>query len=239
MVASPGDLYEIMENSRRDITTVDGLGNFAERADEQNHPAVNPPEKTFGNPLPVMRMRLENSSSALPDAPDFLKGAGLAAGAVLVASLGDKKAEQFFKNHAGSRLVRGWDKVGKAAPFVAIGAAGMAMAMGDDRIAKYRPHLVGVCCCRSGREHRAEIRRWSRPTGRRAWRLGARVQSQQFIVPIGSCCGDFCRSHSFRKSIRCAVAVRCRSSRFDGPRGRQGALGFRRRGRWRIGLCDR
>lgn len=134
MVASPGDLYEIMENSRRDITTLDGLGNFAERADEKNHPAVNPPVKTFGNPLPVMRMRLEDSSSALPAAPDFLKNAGLAAGAVIVASLGDKKSSQFFKDHSGSRLVRGWDKVGKAAPFVAIGAAGMAMAMGDDRM---------------------------------------------------------------------------------------------------------
>lgn len=134
MVASPGDLYEIMENSRRDITTADGLGNFAERADEKDHPAVNPPLKTFGNPLPVMRMRLEDSSSKLPAAPDFAKGAGLAAGAVLVASLGDKKFGEFFKDHAGARLVRGWDKVGKAAPLVAIGAAGIALAMGDDRM---------------------------------------------------------------------------------------------------------
>ena len=134
MVASPGDLYDTMESQRRDITTYDGLGNFAERADEKDHPAVNPPEKTFGNPLPVMRKRLENTSSALPDAPDLLKGAGLSAGAVLVASLADHKVEQFFKNHAGSSLVHGWDKVGKAAPFVALGAAGIAMAIGDDRL---------------------------------------------------------------------------------------------------------
>lgn len=50
MVASPGDLYWMLESPRRDMSTFDGLGNFAERADEQKLPAVNPPDKTFFNP---------------------------------------------------------------------------------------------------------------------------------------------------------------------------------------------
>jgi Exopolysaccharide biosynthesis protein YbjH len=35
MVVSPGDLYDMLENPRRDLTTGDGLGNFAERSDER------------------------------------------------------------------------------------------------------------------------------------------------------------------------------------------------------------
>ncbi len=134
MVASPGDLYDLVENPRRDMNTYDGLGNFAERPDEQNHPAVNPPKETFHNPWPAMRMRLENSSSALPEASDFVKGVGLTAGAVAIASLSDKKIDEFAKDHAGSRTVRGLDKFGKAVPVAMMGAAGLAAMLGDPRM---------------------------------------------------------------------------------------------------------
>ncbi|XLM21265.1 YjbH domain-containing protein, partial [Chromobacterium piscinae] len=43
MVMTPGDLYDILSNPKRDIRAYDGLGNFAERADEQNLPQVTPP----------------------------------------------------------------------------------------------------------------------------------------------------------------------------------------------------
>ena len=134
MVASPGDLYELVENPRRDMITFDGLGNFAERADEQNHPAVNPPEQTIPNPLPAVRMRLQESTSALPAGSDFIKGAVLAAGALAIASLSDKAVDHFAKNHAGSRISRGLDTFGKAVPLAALGAAGMAVALGDGRM---------------------------------------------------------------------------------------------------------
>lgn len=134
MVASPGDLYDLVENPRRDMTTFDGLGNFAERADEQNHPAVNPPEQTIPNPMPAVRMRLQESTSALPSSSDFLKGAGLAAGALAVAALSDKTVDHFAKNHVGSRISRGLDTFGKAVPLAMLGAAGMAVALGDERM---------------------------------------------------------------------------------------------------------
>lgn len=134
MVASPGDLYEVMENPRRDMTTFDGLGNFAERADERNHPAVNPPEQTIPNPLPAVRLHMQESTSALPSGSDFIKGAGLAVGALAIASLGDKSIDHFAKNHAGSRLSRGLDMFGKAVPLAMLGAAGMAVALGDERM---------------------------------------------------------------------------------------------------------
>lgn len=134
MVGSPGDLYDMLENPRRDLNTYDGLGNFGERADEQNHPGVNPPEKTFVSPWPVMRARLQQSSSALPDVSDWVKGAGVATGAVLVAALSDKKVDRFVKNHEGSRFLRDADKFGKALPFALVGAAGAALALGDERM---------------------------------------------------------------------------------------------------------
>jgi membrane-associated phospholipid phosphatase len=134
MVASPGDLYALVESPRRDMTTVDGLGNFAERPDEQNHPAVNPPDNTFGNPWPAMRARLDQSSTALPSPANWVTGTGLAAGAVLVAALSDKKVDRFMKNHAGSRALRGWNNLGNALPYALVGAAGAAVALGDEQL---------------------------------------------------------------------------------------------------------
>jgi hypothetical protein len=52
MVASPGDLYDMLESPRRDLTAFDGLGNFAEREDEQKHPGSDPPERTLRDLLP-------------------------------------------------------------------------------------------------------------------------------------------------------------------------------------------
>ncbi len=134
MVASPGDLYDLLENSRRDVTILDGLGNFAERADEQNHPAIDPPLETLDNAWPEVRRRVEHSASVLPSATDWAQGAGIAAGAILVASLSDKKIDQFAKNQADSRVMRGWDTVGNALPYALVGAAGAAFALGDNRM---------------------------------------------------------------------------------------------------------
>lgn len=134
MVASPGDLYDMIENPRRDMHTFDGLGSFAERADDQNHPGVNPPETTFSNPWPALRHRLENSSSALPSAPNFMTGLGVAAGAVAVASLSDKTVDRIAKKASDSAVSKGLDTMGKAFPFAVVGAAGAAVALGDDRM---------------------------------------------------------------------------------------------------------
>ncbi|HCY63571.1 MAG TPA: hypothetical protein DHV59_12235 [Oxalobacteraceae bacterium] len=134
MVASPGDLYDLVENPRRDLTSYDGLGNFAERQDEQNLPAVNPPVLPLRNPWPAMRQRLESSSSALPNAPDFFKDVGMTAGAVVVASLSDKVIDRFAKDHAGSSVTKGLDKFGQAMPIAMMGAAGLAAALGDERM---------------------------------------------------------------------------------------------------------
>ncbi|MBI3144465.1 MAG: YjbH domain-containing protein [Pseudogulbenkiania sp.] len=133
MVLSPGDLYSLLEDPNGNMNELDGLGNFAERADEINHPGVNPPVERY-NPWPRVRLRLEDSASALPDPPAWLKGGLLAAGAVGVASLSDKRWDNFISDHENNGLLKRWDSAASIAPWLGVGAAGAAMMLGDDRL---------------------------------------------------------------------------------------------------------
>lgn len=134
MVASPGDLYELMEDARRDLTTVDGLGNFAERKDEQNHPGVNPPVRAMPSPWPEFRWRVQQSVSTSPTLPQWAKGSLLAGGAVLAGAALDKPVDRFVGRHQGARALDTLGDVGKAMPFALAGAAGAAVAFGDARM---------------------------------------------------------------------------------------------------------
>jgi membrane-associated phospholipid phosphatase len=133
MVASPGDLYDLFEQPRRDLTTYDGLGNFAERRDEQNLAAVNPPVQPIPNMWPLFRWRLEQSFSNTPTLPQWAKGTVLGGGALLGGALLDKPFDRFMEKHAGARILRAWDNVGKGMPVVLAGAAAGAVAFGDAR----------------------------------------------------------------------------------------------------------
>jgi membrane-associated phospholipid phosphatase len=133
MVASPGDLYDLFEQPRRDLTTYDGLGNFAERRDEQNLPAVNPPVRPMPNMWPIFRYRVEQSFSNTPTLPQWANGTILGGGAILAGALLDKPVDRFMEKHAGSRVARAWDNVGKGMPVVLAGAAASAVAFGDAR----------------------------------------------------------------------------------------------------------
>lgn len=134
MVASPGDLYEMVEQPRRDLTQVDGLGNFAERADEQNLPAVNPPAYVMPSPWPAFRQRVDQSFSNSPTLPEWTTGAAVAGGVVLASALLDKPVDRFVKNHAASTVLHKWGNVGQAMPLVLVGGAGAALAFGDERL---------------------------------------------------------------------------------------------------------
>lgn len=134
MVATPGDLYEMIEKPRRDLTLGDGLGNLGERPDEQDLAVTYPQARPLGNPWPAFRMRVEQAASSSPTLPEWVKGTGLAAGAVLGSALLDKPADRFFKQHQGSEAVRVLGNVGKAMPVALVGAAGAAMAFGDGRM---------------------------------------------------------------------------------------------------------
>jgi membrane-associated phospholipid phosphatase len=134
MVASPGDLYDMVEQPRRDMNTFDGLGNFAERRDEQNLPAVNPPVDAMPNLWPLFRMRIEQSVKTTPTLPQWANGAVIGSGAILAGALLDKPVDRFMKKHQGSSVTRAWDNVGKALPVVLTGVAAGAVAFGDARM---------------------------------------------------------------------------------------------------------
>jgi hypothetical protein len=134
MVNSPGDLYDLFEQPRRDMTTYDGLGNFAERRDEQNLAAVSPPVRPMTNPWPAFRWRVEQSVSTTPTLPQWARGTVAAGGVILGGALLDKPVDRFMKKHAGSTIAHKWDNVGKAMPVVFAGAAAGAVAFGDSRM---------------------------------------------------------------------------------------------------------
>jgi membrane-associated phospholipid phosphatase len=134
MVASPGDLYDLVEQPRRDMNTFDGLGNFAERRDEQNLPAVNPPVDAMPNLWPLFRMRVEQSVSTTPTLPQWANGVVLGGGAILAGGLLDKPVDRFMKKHEGSSVARAWNNIGKATPIILAGGAASAVAFGDARM---------------------------------------------------------------------------------------------------------
>jgi hypothetical protein len=134
MVASPGDLYDLFEQPRRDMTSYDGLGNFAERADEQNLAAVNPRVHSIPSPWPEFRWRLEQSRSSMPTFPEWAKETALAAGVVATGALLDKPIDRFVTKHQGSSVMRDWGNVGKMMPLALAGAAAGAVAFGDSRM---------------------------------------------------------------------------------------------------------
>jgi membrane-associated phospholipid phosphatase len=134
MVASPGDLYDLMEDARRDLTTVDGLGNFAERKDELNHPGVNPPVRPIPNPWPEFRWRVQQSVSTTPTLPQWAKGSLLAGGVVLASAALDKPVDRFVSKHQDARAFDAWGNVGKAMPVALAAGAGAAVAFGDSRM---------------------------------------------------------------------------------------------------------
>lgn len=134
MVASPGDLYDMIEKPRRDLTLADGLGNLGERPDEQDLAATYPQARPLGNPWPAFRLRVEQAASSSPTLPEWVKGTGLATGAVLGSALLDKPADKYVKQHQESTVLRSWGNFGKVMPVALVGAAGAAMAFGDERM---------------------------------------------------------------------------------------------------------
>jgi membrane-associated phospholipid phosphatase len=133
MVASPGDLYDMIEKPRRDLTLADGLGNLGERPDEQALAATYPQARPLGNPWPAFRLRVQQAASSSPALPEWVRGGGLAAGVVLTSALFDKPVDRFVKQHQESTVLRTTGNFGKVMPVALVGAAGAAMAFGDER----------------------------------------------------------------------------------------------------------
>lgn len=144
MVQSPGDLYDMLEGPRRDLNLFDGLGNFGERPDEQNLPAVVQPEQVMHSPWPGFRQRLEQSAASSPPLSNWVYAGGIATAAVLGSALLDKPVDKFVARHDDSRLARGWNNFGKKMPIALVATSGIAVALGDERM-----HNMGLISLQS------------------------------------------------------------------------------------------
>ena len=58
----------------------------------------------------------------------------MAGGVVLASALLDKPVDRFVKDHAASTALHKWGNVGKVMPVALVGAAGAAIALGDERL---------------------------------------------------------------------------------------------------------
>ncbi|MES2319266.1 MAG: YjbH domain-containing protein [Pseudomonadota bacterium] len=134
MVTTPGDLYEMVERPRNDMHAYDGLGNFAERPDEQNLNAVAMPVQAPRVSWPAFRLRLEQSAAATPPLSTWMKGGAVATGAVLASAALDKPADKFFSKHEEGRVAKTWGNFGKNMPIALVATAGTAVALGDERM---------------------------------------------------------------------------------------------------------
>ncbi|WP_434632616.1 YjbH domain-containing protein [Chromobacterium sp. CV08] len=133
MVMTPGDLYDIVSDPRRDVDAYDGLGNFAERPDEQSLPQVTPPQPSY-HPWPMVRLRLEDSGRQWLQFDDKATALGTAAVLSLAAAGLDRPINRAFQNHQDNRLMKDWGRVGKGLPYAAAALSGAAFALGDDRL---------------------------------------------------------------------------------------------------------
>jgi membrane-associated phospholipid phosphatase len=134
MVASPGDLYDMVEKPRRDLSIFDGLGNLGERPDEQAMATSYLDPKPLQSPWPAFRLRVQQAASTTPTAPEWIRGGAMVGGAVLASALLDKPVDRFVKKHQENNVMRGWGNFGKAMPVALVGAAGAALAFGEDRM---------------------------------------------------------------------------------------------------------
>jgi hypothetical protein len=104
------------------------------RFDEQALPATYPQPRPIGNPWPAFRLRVAQAASSTPTVPEWVKGGGAAAGVVLASALLDKPVDRFVKRHQESTMLRGWGNFGKVMPVALVGAAGAALAFGEERM---------------------------------------------------------------------------------------------------------
>jgi hypothetical protein len=132
MVASPGDLWGMMERPlAHDVHEHDGLVNLADRDDDYHRGA--PPRTIFNRPhLRDLGQDASYSGRALGDERAW-RAIGLGAGSVLLASLADDRVHSWARRHGRNRGVEAAADAGNALPFAAFAGAGLLALAGDER----------------------------------------------------------------------------------------------------------
>lgn len=130
-VEVPHNLVREMADVERQLSVGDALGRVGERDDELQGDL---PDPAWWPSASGVRMRLDGSLGALPDLDTTAVTTALGVSAVAVATTRDKAIYTQLSKHGDNPVLKAWDKAGRAAPLLAVGAAGAAMALADDPV---------------------------------------------------------------------------------------------------------
>ena len=119
-VEVPHNLVREMADAERQLAVGDALGRLGERDDEL--PAGDLPDPAWWPSASGVRIRLGDSLSALPDVDNTAVATALGVSAIAVATTRDKAIYKQLSKHGENPAVKAWDKVGRAAPLLAVGA---------------------------------------------------------------------------------------------------------------------
>lgn len=143
MVASPGDLYRIVERPVRQMRERDGLAGFGDRDDDYNLPSLGTGRERI---WPDFAGQDLFSARRAAGGVDWLQTAALGGAMLLGAAAFDNRAENFAERHKDSKWSRQGVRFGNALPLGALGLS--ALAAFDDS----RPRLsdAGVAALEAG-----------------------------------------------------------------------------------------
>jgi len=131
MVASPADLYAMMEGPRRSVLEADGLSGLGDVEDDDALPDLGSSvlDRSW---LDIAGRDAASAGSLFGDA-DTWKAIGLGTAATLLSAGLDAPGWRFARSHGRNGAVRALRAAGDAVPFVALAAAGVAAMAGQDR----------------------------------------------------------------------------------------------------------
>jgi hypothetical protein len=132
VVASPGDLYNMLENPLLNMNDRDGMVRLGDVEDDYNLP-----QKTTALDRlkwAAFRQDLSNASGSVMS-DETLKPIGWGVGVTLLSSAFDLRLDRLARNHQQNSLNKAGDKYAKLAPVVAMGVSGLlALDQTDERL---------------------------------------------------------------------------------------------------------
>jgi len=131
-VGVPHDLVRMLEESERQLSLGDGLGEFGDRREADSPDVL--PDPVWWPSASGVKLRVGGAAANLPDIGTAAVASSVGIAAVGLAATRDKSIQQQFGKRQGNAVVKAWDKVGKWAPLAAVGAAGVGMSLADDPV---------------------------------------------------------------------------------------------------------
>ena len=129
MVASPGDLYSLLEDPVYRMHSRDGLSRFGDRDDDYDLPSLGTGRDRIWPDLAADDFFGARRAAGNIDWP---RTALLAGGLILGSAVLDRRAFNFADRHKDSRLVKDGVRLGNALPVAALGLSGL-FAFDDSR----------------------------------------------------------------------------------------------------------